>query len=306
MMFASNRKGRSALAVFSLAVLLHLPSDAPAATAEHPNPGPRPLRTSATLIGSDATESLEPDAPEHARMQRGGGTTPHGHGGAADTVSQTAKVPDADCWLWPGAASRRCGESARVYLLQGHFYPTGRFEAQGPLPGRTPREGRELVPVYRMDHLPANGILQAVAAPVIDAWRRRGWRVPGVQADFDSPTAKLDRYAHWIRLENERFGHSGTDGIISVTGLADWLLNARPADLRALNRAAGVIAFMFYHRGRGIEPIDVYIDALARSDLHFRLGLLPAQARERGFGALRSDPGYRGDIVFHGATASRE
>ena len=306
MMFASNRNGRTALAAVSLGVLLHFPSDAPAATAEHLRPGHRPLCTSATPIGADATRSLAPDAAEHARMQRGGGTPPHGHGGAADGVSQTAKVPDADCWLWPGAASRRCGENARVYLLQGHFYRTGRFEAQGTLPGRTPRAGRELVPVYRMDRLPANGLLQAVATPVIDAWRRRGWHVPGVQVDFDSPTAKLDRYAHWIRLENERFARSGTDAITSVTGLVDWLLNARPADLRALNRAAGVIAFMFYHRGRGIEPIDVYINALARSDLHFRLGLLPAQARERGFGALRSDRGYRGDIVFHGATASRE
>ena len=227
-------------------------------------------------------------------------------GAPADTASRAPGVTDADCWLWPGAAARRCAGNARVYLLQGHFHRTGRFEAQGPPPGRAPRAGRELVPVYRMDRLPANGALAAVATPVMDAWRRRGWQVTGVQVDFDSPTAKLARYARWIRLENERFAHAGRDGITSVTGLGDWLVSARPADLRALARAAGVIAFMFYHRGRGIEPLGGYVDALARSGLDFRLGLLPAQAHARGFDALRTAPGYRGDIVFHGAGASRE
>ena len=228
------------------------------------------------------------------------------HAGAARPASAAAETPNADCWLWPGASSRRCGVNARVYLLQGHFYRNGRFEAQGPLPGRTPREGRELVPVYRMDRLPANGVLQAVAAPVMDAWRRRGWQVPGVQVDFDSPTAKLDRYARWIRLENERFGHSGTGGITSVTGLGDWLVSGRPADLRALDRAAGVIAFMFYHQGRSIDPIQGYIDALAQSGLRYGLGFLPAQRHDHRFAGLRAMSGYRGDIVFHGASASRE
>ena len=93
---------------------------------------------------------------------------------------------------------------------------------------------------------------------------------------------------------------------MSVTGLGDWPVSGRPADLRSLNRAAGDIAFMFYHQGRGIEPLQGFIDALARSGLRFRLGRLPAQRHDRRFVALREGSGYLGDIVFHGMSAARE
>ena len=293
-------------ATAALALLLSLHTGACFVTAQHPHSERRPGGTSAELAEPGGTRPRGSDATVVAQTPSANSEASRGIGDAAGPSVQTARVPGADCWLWPGAAPRRCDENARVYLLQGHFYRSGRFEEQGPLPGRPPREGRELVPVYRMDRLPPTGVLQAVAAPVIDAWRRRGWRVPGVQVDFDSPTAKLDRYARWVRLENDRFGRDGTGGIASVTGLADWLMSGRPADLRSLTRAAGVIAFMFYHQGRGIEPLQRYIDALARSGLRFRLGLLPAQRHDRRFAAPRAAPGYLGDIEFHGASAARE
>ena len=263
-------------------------------------------RTPAAPTGPGGAGAPESGAEGTSRMRQGGWTPSRDHGGAMHPAARAARLPDADCWLWPGASPRRCGERARVYLLQGHFYRDGHFEVQGPLPGRAPREGREMVLVYRMDRLPPNGALRAVAAPVIDAWRRRGWRMRGVQVDFDSPSAKLVRYARWIRLENDRFRRAGEDGITSVTGLGDWLVSGRPADLRSLDRAAGVIAFMFYHQGRGIDPLQGFIDALARSGLRFRLGLLPAQRRDRRFAVLREKSGYLGDIVFHGMSAARE
>ena len=290
----------------ALALLVSLHIGTCFVTAQHTHSERRPGDTSAQLAEPGGERPLGPDARVIAQTPPADSEASRGIVDAADPPAQTTRVPDADCWLWPGASPRRCDENARVYLLQGHFYRSGRFEEQGPLPGRAPREGRELVPVYRMERLPANGVLQAVAAPVIDAWQRRGWRVRGVQVDFDSPTAKLDRYTHWVRLENDRFRRGGTGGITSVTGLADWLVSGRPADLLSLNRAAGVIAFMFYHQGRGIEPLQRYTDALARSGLRFRLGLLPAQRHDRRFAAPRAAPGYLGDIVFHGASATRE
>ena len=241
MLILPEGMGRSALATLPLAFLLSLASDAPVATSVQLDPERRPVRAIAVQISPSTAGSPESHAPVPARSRRGGRTAVRNHAGAARPGSAAAQAPNADCWLWPGASSRRGAEKARVYVLQGHFYRNGRFEAQGSQPGRTPREGRELVPVYRMDRLPANGVLQAVAALVMDAWRRRGWQVPGVQVDFNSPTAKLDRYARWIRLENERFGHSGMGGITPVTGLGDRLVSGRPADLRALDRAAGVI-----------------------------------------------------------------
>ena len=265
-----------------------------------------PHRTPAAPTGPGGADALESGAGGAERTQQDGWTTSHEHRGAMRSGASSARLPDADCWLWPGASPRRCGETARVYLLQGHFYPDGHFEVQGPRPGRAPREGREMVLVYRMDRLPPNGALRAAAAPVIDAWRRRGWRMRGVQVDFDSPSAKLVRYARWIRLENDRFRRAGVDGITSLTGLGDWLVSGLPADLRSLDRAAGEIAFMFYHQGRGIEPFQGFIDALARSGLRFRLGLLPAQRHDRRFAALREKSGYLGDIVFHGMNAARE
>ena len=88
--------------------------------------------------------------------------------------------------------------------------------------------------------------------------------------------------------------------ILSVTGLGDWLLNGSGAALRALNQAAGTVAFMFYHRGRSIAPLEAYIDALRRSSLRFKVGLLPTQASDARFAALRGQPGYGGDIIFQG------
>ena len=219
--------------------------------------------------------------------------------GALDDCPPPAR--ETACWLWPGALPSRCGAAARIYLLQGHFHRDGGFEPQGPRAGRAPRAGREIVPVYRMDALPRNGALRHVALPDVRAWQQRGWNVPGLQIDFDSPTAQLGRYARWLAVENEDFRDNGDAlGITSVTGLGDWLTTGQPTDLRALGHAAGTIAFMFYHRGRGIEPLAAYIEALGHSSLRFMVGLLPVQSADRQFERLRAAPGYRGAIVFHG------
>ena len=221
---------------------------------------------------------------------------------AAFACAEAPPIGNApDCWLWPGALPARCEEAARLYVLQGHFHRDGHFERRGPSPGRSPRPGREIVPVYRMDALPRNGALAGTALPDVYAWRKQGWRVPGLQVDFDSPTAKLARYARWLTAENARLREVGNPTrIVSVTGLGDWLTAGHRADLRRLNGAAGLIAFMFYHRGRGIEPVETYIDALRTSSLRFKIGLLPAQHEDGRLVVLRNAAGYRGEIVFHG------
>ena len=218
----------------------------------------------------------------------------------------TSSDSNVACWLWPGVLPSRCGKTARIYALQGHFYRNGRFEPQGPEPGRSRQVNREIVPVYRMDRLPPSGALHDVAAPVVYAWRKKGWQVPGLQVDFDSPTAKLDRYGRWLRTENDQFRSVDAElQITSVTGLGDWLMTGHRDDLRKLNLAAGTIAFMFYHSGRSVEPLTMFVSALERrKSLIFQLGLLPTQQSDQRFDILRAAQGYRGDIVFHGLRAN--
>ena len=204
-------------------------------------------------------------------------------------IALNAQTGAADCWLWPGADPSPCQDANRIYLMQGHFYRDGRFERQGPSPGRAPRQGRELVLVYRMDWMPPHGALLAAAAPAAHAWRKRGWRVLGLQVDFDCPTGKLGRYADWIATENERLRHAHAHiRILSVTGLGDWLVSGRATELLALNRVAGTIAFIFYHNN----------SALRRTAKMVRLGgqlpVEPAAVRLAGaIAGLRIDPPFR-------------
>jgi len=203
----------------------------------------------------------------------------------------------SEIWVWGGQLPEHSEGIETLYLLQGNFWIERdfRYEFQGPRPQRTTTRGASLVLTYRLDELVPTKMIASRYYAHAAAWRKRGWTVKGIQIDYDSPTSKLQNYAHWLKRMR---GVLHEDIEISITGLGDWLVSARVGDLRDLSQQADYIAFMMYHGHRPLKPLQPFTSALVRYRQPFKVGLLRGQGAHEEIGRLRRASSYRGKIIF--------
>ena len=183
----------------------------------------------------------------------------------------------SEIWVWGGQLPEHSEGIETLYLLQGNFWIERdfRYEFQGPRPQRTTTRGASLVLTYRLDELVPTKMIAS--------------------RYYDSPTSKLQNYAHWLKRMR---GVLHEDIEISITGLGDWLVSARVGDLRDLSQQADYIAFMMYHGHRPLKPLQPFTSALVRYRQPFKVGLLRGQGAHEEIGRLRRASSYRGKIIF--------
>lgn len=201
-------------------------------------------------------------------------------------------------WAWRPAAIASLHESHTPYIFQGLFFvANGReqYQFQGVKPFRVQESSCDLVLTYRFDDLVPVEMVAARFRVHRRVWQDELNRVAGLQVDFDSPSAGLGAYAEWLHdlrnvLRNET--------AVSITGLPDWLVSAPPQELQALASQADFIAFMMYRGTTPVQAPSSYYTVLGKSDMRFKLGLLPTQDRDQQIAQVRDAPGYLGTSIF--------
>lgn len=201
-------------------------------------------------------------------------------------------------WAWRPAAIESLHEDHTPYLFQGLFFVasgTEQYQFQGVRPFRVQKSTCDLILTYRFDDLVPVEMVAARFRVHRRVWQDELNRVAGLQVDFDSPSAGLGAYAQWLHdLRNVL----PIETAVSITGLPDWLVSAPPQELQALASEADFIAFMMYRGTTPVQDPASYYTVLRKSDVRFKIGLLPTQDRDQQIAQVRNSPGYLGTSIF--------
>lgn len=221
--------------------------------------------------------------------------------GCGDRSGQQAvqgRVDPADYtsfFLWAGVKPPPELKRAReLYILDGEVKADDpdRFV---PMRAGVPRlPGKQVWLVVRAARLDwGEGVHRAVLTDLA-RWERAGNTVTGLQVDFDAATRGLDGYADFLSALRQRLPARYK---LSVTGLMDWSAHGDPA---ALARLAGIVDEVVVQSYQGRSTIPGYADylnRLARVPIPHKVALVQGGEWQEP-AALRSDPGFRGYVVF--------
>lgn len=197
-------------------------------------------------------------------------------------------------FLWAGVRpGPELAGASEVYLLAG--------EVRRSNPDR-------LVPLRAVPHAPGPLLWLTVRTDRLDwgegawrqllrtlaSWRAAGNRVAGVQIDFDAATRGLGDYHRFLMTVRHRLP-AGTR--LSITGLLDWSAHGDPAALAGLAGTVDELVVQTYQGRQTIPGYAGYLQALARLDLPYRIGVVEGgEWTEPAF--TTNDPHYRGTVVF--------
>ena len=209
------------------------------------------------------------------------------------------KTPCEDgIWAWRPSAISKLRETDTPHIFQGLFSIADNeeiYQFQGVRPSQVQRSECDLVLTYRLEDLVPAEMITARYRVHRKVWQKKGNRVAGLQIDFDSPSARLESYATWLRDLRSTLP---SDTSFSITGLPDWLVSAPENDLQSVALQTDFIAFMMY---QGITPVrdpSPYYAALRSSNLQFKIGLLPTQVKDQYIAQIRDLPGFIGTFIF--------
>lgn len=218
--------------------------------------------------------------------------------GAYPFAQMTAMGDTSAYWIWGRDISLQARNAKSLYVYQGNFdvvHGRETYNFEGPPPRRMSGYKGNLILTYRLERLVPPEMVFSRYTAHRQAWERYGIPVEGIQIDYDSPTARLRKYASWlVQLKNT----VGKSVPISITGLGDWLASAPPSHLKKLSQQVSFVAFMMYHGGRPLPHLKKYTARLARLSLPFKLGRLQTQIEPKKFEKVSQAPGYQGEIVF--------
>lgn len=199
-------------------------------------------------------------------------------------------------WIWRPSAISSLRETDTPYIFQGLFSIAENreiYQFQGVRPFKVQRSECDLVLTYRLEDLVPAEMVTARYRVHRKVWQKKGNRVAGLQIDFDSPSAALDDYAKWLHdLRNTL----PPDTSFSITGLPDWLVSAPKDELNSLASKTDFIAFMMYQGTSPVANPAAYYAALRRSNVKFKLGLLPHQ--DQNLAQISHLTGYVGTSIF--------
>ncbi|MDP3907999.1 DUF3142 domain-containing protein [Novosphingobium sp.] len=198
-------------------------------------------------------------------------------------------------FLWAGVKPPpELARAAEIYILNGEVKADDpdRFV---PMRAGVPRlPGKQVWLVVRAARLDwGEGVHRALLTDLA-RWDGAGNAVAGLQVDFDAATRGLDGYADFLTALRQRLPARYK---LSVTGLMDWSAHGDPA---ALARLAGIVdeVVVQSYQGRSTIPgYAAYLNRLARVPIPHKVALVQGGEWQEP-AALRSDPGFRGYVVF--------
>lgn len=221
--------------------------------------------------------------------------------GCGDRSGQQAvqgRVDPADYtsfFLWAGVKPPPELQRARELYILGGEVKADDPDRLVPMRAGVPRlPGKQVWLVVRAARLDwGEGVHRAVLTDLA-RWEGAGNSVTGLQVDFDAATRGLYGYADFLSALRARLPARYK---LSVTGLMDWSAHGDPA---ALARLAGIVDEVVVQSYQGRSTIPGYADylnRLARVPTPHKVALVQGGEWQEP-AALRSDPGFRGYVVF--------
>lgn len=211
---------------------------------------------------------------------------------------QGERVDPADYtsfFLWAGVKPPpELSRATELYILGGEVKaedPDTYVPMRAGVPRLADKRVWLVVRAARLDW--GEGVHRAVLTDLA-RWERAGNGVAGLQVDFDAATRGLDGYADFLARLRQRLPQRYQ---LSVTGLMDWSAHGDPA---ALARLAGIVDEVVVQSYQGRSTIPGYADylnRLARVPIPHKVALVQGGEWQEP-AALRSDPGFRGYVVF--------
>jgi hypothetical protein len=194
-------------------------------------------------------------------------------------------------FLWAGVKSPAVLAQAKtVYLLAGEVRRDGSYAPLRATPQVRKAEVWLVIRAARINWSPA---VEARVLAELDRWAASN-RLAGLQVDFDASTRKLDLYASFLSALRKKLPAKYK---LSVTGLMDWSANADPAALAQLRGVVDEVVVQSYQGRETIPGYEQYLARLARVPVPHKVALIEG-GEWREPEALRSDPGFRGYVVF--------
>jgi hypothetical protein len=200
-------------------------------------------------------------------------------------------------WIWAGITEKDAAPDHALYIYQGVFTPYHAsidYQHKGlhPYPAHAPA----VYLVYRLkDELPDPDLMVKIFKTQAMHWQGHGVQIIGIQLDFDSPTAKLLTYGHFL----EDFRHIlPAHYRLSVTGLGDWIINAKKSDLRVISKHVDEIVFQLYQGRHDLPTMTPYFDRLKSYPTPFKIGLLQQNDYTAKIHLLEKNKNFKGIIYF--------
>jgi len=199
-------------------------------------------------------------------------------------------------WLWSGVkASDALKEAQTVYLHQGEVLTRPNevvFQRLGLPVSRLTFPSIWLTVRFTTLEVPPTIVPRIVR--LMQRWQAAGNQVVGLQVDFDAATHQLADYARFLRTLRQQLP---PEFALGVTGLLDW---AKTGDVATLNSlAVDELVIQSYQGRHTVDNYQVYLPALARLRIPFKLGLVQNGQRDvQAEAQLRKSPWYRGTVVF--------
>jgi hypothetical protein len=197
-------------------------------------------------------------------------------------------------WLWAGVPAPPALKSARtIYLLDGEVRgsPPRFVSLRAAVPWT---RGPQVWLVVRTDTLDwPNGMIGALGERA-DLWARAGYRIAGVQIDFDARTRHLDDYANFLRQVRRSLPPRYK---LSITGLMDWSANGDPRSLQQLKGVVDEVVIQTYQGRSTIFGYERYFDRMRGFPIPFKVGLVD-NGRWIEPNSLPREPNFKGYVVF--------
>lgn len=210
---------------------------------------------------------------------------------------RAAPVDPADYrsfYVWPGVQpGAQTARAEEFYVLAGEVR-----RDETDLVRLRPQEPRlkrqQLWLVIRAQRLDWSPQLRAEVLRDLARWGASSPHLQGLQIDFDASTRGLGDYAAFL---GEVRSWLPARYKLSVTGLMDWSANGDPAHLARLNGVVDEVVVQTYQARSTIPGYERYLARLARVPVPHKVALVQG-GDWREPAALRSDPGFRGYVVF--------
>ncbi len=202
--------------------------------------------------------------------------------------------------MWGGVKPQPVLSQARtLYILQGQVaekeMEAGRKTvviAQGTAVGRI--TDRDVWLVYRAATLEWTPETMRVILSRLERWKLSGNRTAGIQVDFDVKTRRLPEYVRFLRKLRSLLP---AEYRLSITGLLDWANNGDPKAINGLKHVVDEVVVQTYQGRRTVRNYQVYLPALKRLALPFKIGIIQNGEWEAPAG-LESNPFFQGYVVF--------
>jgi len=211
------------------------------------------------------------------------------------SVSHAAQH-DPQYWIWAGILPDEAPKSSTVIIYQGNFVDIGghyQFEHKGIYP--SPLPGRQVQLVFRLHELLDAEYIAQTIKQFLWEWKRHQVHVSGIQLDFDSPSAKLSRYAAFLLVTRNKIPEELE---FSITGLGAWLVEASRSDLKMIHDSVDYVTYQFYVGRTPLSSPARYLSFLETMPYRFKVGLLAAEVEPMLPAILIPNPSYLGVTYF--------